>query len=92
MAKNYSAAELTRMQELGSAWIFRRALNDNINYRNPEDIVKDKKYHELVSLYPAINKQWIDNCGRINIKLYGEINGRFTKRRRSGTSTILCYC
>ena len=32
MAKSYSAAELTRMQELGSAWIFRRVLNELQRY------------------------------------------------------------
>jgi len=85
MAKNYSAAELTRMQELGSAWIFRRALNDNINYRNPEDIVKDKKYHELVSLYPAINKQWIDNYFAQQKRILQEFSGvQFSEFNREG--------
>jgi hypothetical protein len=54
------------MQELGSAWIFRRALNDNVTYRNGDDIVADKKYSELLRLYPALNDQkirkvWINN-------------------------------
>ena len=34
MAKSYSAAELTRMQDLGSAWVFRRVLNDNQRYNS----------------------------------------------------------
>ena len=59
MAKSYSAAELTRMQELGSAWIFRRVLNDNQTYNSPDDIIKDKKYVELVKIYPAINAEWL---------------------------------
>lgn len=59
--KTYSAAELTRMQELGSAWIFRRVLNDNVSYSKPEDIIRDKKYNELVKIYPAINQTWVNN-------------------------------
>ena len=85
MAKNYSAAELTRMQELGSAWIFRRALNDNVKYNSPEDIVKDKKYHELVSLYPAINKQWIDNYFAQQKRILQEFSGvQFSEFTREG--------
>ncbi len=83
MAKNYSAAELTRMQELGSAWIFRRALNDNVKYRNSDDIVKDKKYNELVKLYPAINKQWIDNYFAQQKRILEEFSGtKFTEFTR----------
>lgn len=85
MAKNYSAAELTRMQELGSAWIFRRALNDNVKYRNSDDIIKDKKYHELVKLYPAINKQWIDNYFAQQKRILEEFSGtKFTEFTRDG--------
>lgn len=85
MAKNYSAAELTRMQELGSAWIFRRALNDNVKYRNSDDIVKDKKYNELVKLYPAINKQWIDNYFAQQKRILEEFAGtKFTEFTRDG--------
>jgi hypothetical protein len=85
MAKNYSAAELTRMQELGSAWIFRRALNDNVKYRNSDDIVKDKKYNELVKLYPAINKQWIDNYFAQQKRILEEFSGtKFTEFTRDG--------
>ncbi len=85
MAKTYSAAELTQMQERGSAWIFRRALNDNINYRSAEDIVKDKKYSELVALYPAINKQWIDNYYAQQKRILQEFKGnQFTEFTRDG--------
>lgn len=85
MAKSYSAAELTRMQELGSAWIFRRALNDNIRYSSGDDIVKDKKYNELVKLYPAINKAWIDNYYAQQKKILQEFSGvQFTEFTREG--------
>lgn len=85
MAKTYSSAELTKMQELGSAWIFRRALNDNVKYRSPDDIVKDKKYGELIKLYPAINKQWIDNYYAQQKRILEEFSGvQFTEFTRDG--------
>jgi hypothetical protein len=52
-----SATERTRKQELGSAWILRRALKDNQKYNSWEDITKDKKYSELggkKGIYPEI--------------------------------------
>jgi len=39
-----SSAEATKRQEKTSAWIFRRALNDNINYKNPEEVFNDDKF------------------------------------------------
>ena len=52
-------AKTTRMQELGSAWILRRALKDNIKYSKWEDIMNDKKYSELEQIYPTITDEWI---------------------------------
>ena len=43
----YSAAELTAMQERGSAWIMRRAIKDNKKYTKVDSILKDPKYKEL---------------------------------------------
>ena len=63
MEKNYSSAQLTRMQELASAWIFRRALKDNVRYKKWEDIVKDPKYNELggkKGIYPVVDKSWLE--------------------------------
>jgi hypothetical protein len=57
-----SAAELTRQQELGSAWIFRRALKDNVFYTNWQDIIDDPKYDELggpKGIYPSVDKVWL---------------------------------
>ena len=35
------AAQITRMQELGSAWVFKRAIQDNVVFTRPNDIVND---------------------------------------------------
>ncbi len=85
MAKSYSAAELTRMQELGSAWIFRRVLNDNQRYNSPEDIVKDKKYKELVVIYPAINTEWLKAFYAQQKTMFKEFaSSKFTEFNRDG--------
>lgn len=85
MAKSYSAAELTRMQELGSAWIFRRVLNDNQRYNTPDDIVKDKKYSELVKIYPAINAEWLKAFYAQQKTMFKEFSSsKFTEFTRDG--------
>ena len=52
-------AKTTAMQERGSAWILRRALNDNVSYKKWQDIMQDPKYSELEAIYPAINDEWL---------------------------------
>lgn len=54
-------AKTTRMQELGSAWIIRRAIKDNIRYKDWQSIRKDPKYPELVAIYPAVDDdpEWL---------------------------------
>lgn len=54
-------AKTTRMQELGSAWIIKRAIKDNIKYDSWKDIKKDKKYKELVEIYPDVDTddEWL---------------------------------
>jgi hypothetical protein len=85
MAKSYSAAELTRMQELGSAWIFRRVLNDNQTYNTPEDIIKDRKYSELVKIYPAINAEWLKAFHAQQKTMFKEFApSKFTEFTRDG--------
>lgn len=54
-------AKTTRMQELGSAWIIRRAIKDNMRYTDWKSIRKDPKYSELVKIYPAVDEdpEWL---------------------------------
>jgi hypothetical protein len=65
--KKPSDAELTRMQELTSAWIFRRALNDNKKYKDADDVLNDIKFqNEIVGtktkkgIYPFVNIDWVE--------------------------------
>jgi len=48
-----SSAEATKRQEKTSAWIFRRALNDNINYNSPEEVLKDPKFKKDILGFDA---------------------------------------
>ena len=58
-----AAATMTRMQELGSAWVFKRAIQDNIVFNSANDIVNDKKtYDELVKIWKTVGKvDWDDD-------------------------------
>ena len=86
MEKNYSSAQLTRMQELGSAWIFRRALKDKIRYKKWEDILNDSKYDELggkKGIYPNVDKDWLETFYLQQKKMLEEFsNSKFTEFNR----------
>mgnify|MGYP005995871861 CR=1 FL=1 len=60
---NLPAAVMTRMQELGSAWVFKRAIQDNITFNSANDIVSDKvTYKELVKIWKTVgNVDWDDD-------------------------------
>ena len=57
-----SEATMTRMQELGSAWVFKRAIQDNVIFNRPNDIVNDEKtYDELVKIWKKVGRvDWDD--------------------------------
>jgi len=59
-------AQLTKAQELTSAWIFRRALNDNKRYKDADDIINDVKFQNEVigtktkkGIYPFVDIDWV---------------------------------
>ena len=67
MATKPSSSELTKMQELTSAWIFRRALNDNKKYKDANEIIEDEKFQKEIvgtktkkGIYPFIDKDWVE--------------------------------
>jgi len=94
-SKNVSAATMTRMQELGSAWVFKRAIQDNIVFNSANDIVNDKDtYKELVKIWKTVGKvdwddgidgEWVVNFykqQKILLKKIGKPN--FTEFCRDG--------
>ena len=58
-----SDATMTRMQELGSAWVFKRAIQDNVVFNSANDIVNDSvTYDELVKVWKTVGKcEWDDD-------------------------------
>jgi len=80
-------AKTTRMQELGSAWIIRRAIKDNINYKDWKSIRKDPKYNELVKIYPAVDEdaEWLQGYFAQQAKMLEEFSGvSFDEFNREG--------
>ena len=61
-SKDVASATMTRMQELGSAWVFKRAIQDNVSFKSANDIVNDKKtYDQLVDIWKKVGKvEWDD--------------------------------
>ena len=58
-----SDATMTRMQELGSAWVFKRAIQDNEVFKSAKDIRKDKvTFDEIKKIWKRAGKvNWIDS-------------------------------
>ena len=58
-------ATMTRMQELGSAWVFKRAIQDNaaVRWTSAESIRNDQKtYNEIVKIWKLVGKvNWVDD-------------------------------
>ena len=84
-AKGAASATTTRMQELGSAWIIRRAIKDNIKYKSWEDIRNDPKFDELEALYPEIDDEWLKGYYAQQKKMLDEFSGaKFSEFNRDG--------
>jgi hypothetical protein len=80
-------AKTTRMQELGSAWIMKRALNDNVTYATWQKIREDPKYKELVQIYPDVDESpdWLQTFfGQQKKMLEKFSNAQFTEFNREG--------
>jgi hypothetical protein len=80
-------AKTTRMQELGSAWIMRRAIKDNYRYKDWQSIRLDPKYSELVAIYPAVDDdpEWLQGYYAQQKKMLEEFAGvSFTEFNRDG--------
>ena len=91
-SKNVSAATLTQMQELGSAWVFKRAIKDNIIFDSPNNIVNDKDtYKELVKIWKTVGKvDWDDEIdGEWVVNFYKQ---QKTLLKKIGKPTFNEFC
>lgn len=78
-------AKTTAMQERASAWIMRRAIKDNVRYKNWTDIKTDKKYAELEKIYPGLEEEWLKVFYAQQKKMLQEFSGAaFTEYNRDG--------
>ena len=80
-------AASTRMQELGSAWIMRRAIVDNKKYPTADSIRQDTRYAELVAIYPDVDDddEWLQTFYGQQKKMLEEFSGvRFKEFNREG--------
>jgi len=61
-SKQLSPSTVTRMQELGSAWVFKRAIQDNKEFKKWEDIKTDRvTFNEIKKIWKkAGNVEWND--------------------------------
>ena len=56
-AKKVSDATYTQMQELGSAWVFKRAIRDNVVFKSADDILNDKEtFEEIQKIWKTLGK------------------------------------
>lgn len=56
-----NAYQVTRLQELGSAAVFKRAINDNKTFNKPDDILNDKVLmKELKDIWAIYNQDNVD--------------------------------
>ena len=96
MAKKVSDATYTQMQELGSAWVFKRAIQDNKIFNSPDDILNDKAtFDEIKKIWKTVGKcefgdlnqdySWIDAFYKQQKTLLKKIGKpSFTEFCRSG--------
>ena len=79
-------AQVVQKQERASLWIIKRSLKDKIRYTSAEDISKDKKYKELVAIYPDVMEDgWLDSFYAQQKKMLEIFRGKtFTEYNRDG--------
>ena len=90
--KSISEATMTEMQELGSAFVFRRAINENVSWNNVEALKADdvtmngiKDIWKKVGKVNEVDDTWIENFYKQQkalIKKIGKPN--FTEFNRNG--------
>lgn len=84
-SKKTADAKTTRMQELASMWVIRRAIQDNKRYATWKDITKDPKWHELEKIYPDIDDLWLKGLYASHKTMLREFSDvRFSEYSRDG--------
>ena len=94
-SKDVSPATLTRMQELGSAWVFKRAIQDNATWDSWEKIKQDEDtFEEIKKIWDKVggvkwddsaDDEWMESFYKQQEALLDEIGSpKFTEFTRDG--------
>ena len=95
-SKDIPASTLTRMQELGSAWVFKRAIQDNAVWDSWEEIKQDEDtYEEIKKIWDkvggvrwndAVDDEWLESFYKQQEALLSKIGKpNFTEFTRDGS-------
>ena len=98
-SKDLSDSKITQMQELGSAWVFRRAIKDNRTWKKWEDMKTDNgTITQLKSIWrkvggvewsSMVDDQWLKSFYKQQKALLDEIGQpKFTEFARSSHYTL----
>lgn len=95
-----SAAAQTAMQELGTLWVMRQAIQKNKNFTSADSIKKDKTtWDELIKIWTLIgkspegpDKEWVDTFYQSNKAFLAKISNpsftEFTRGREHANNSI----
>ena len=103
-SKDLPDSTITRMQEIGSAWIFKRAIQDNAskNWKSPEDIQDDDvTFNELEKIWwevgrvkwnDNVDNEWLESFYKQQVELLDKIGQpKFTEFTRDGSEDGKAY-
>ena len=90
-SKQLSPSTVTRMQELGSAWIFKRAIQDSKGWHNWESFTKDPAtFNELKKIWMTVGKvEWDDKVDAEWLKSFYKQQKVLLRKIGSATFTLL---
>ena len=94
-SKDLPDSTITRMQEIGSAWVFKRAIQDNATWDSAEDIKSDSDtFNELVKVWDQVghvkwddkvDNEWLESFYKQQEALLDKIGSpKFTEFTRDG--------
>ena len=101
-----SEATMTQMQELASAWVFKRAIEDNQTWRNWEELKEDKDrqgktFEEIKNIWnkvgggmwnDAADDEWMESFYKQQKVLLAKIGKpKFTEFTRDGKELSLIH-
>lgn len=90
--RNISESTMTSMQETASAWVFKRAIQDNVSFNSANDIKKDKKtFDQILDIWKKIGRvEWDDNIDMEWLETFYKQQDTLLKKIGSPNFTEFC--